>query len=230
MPFPPGPYHPISNEDVLSFTFGNPTGYDIHKPVLIDPAKPSIHLTYASARQLVRRLIAGLRGVGLKYGDTVCIHSFNSIYYPIIVLAIIGAGGTAIGTNPSYTTHELGHAVRTAHIKYVLAEPEILGNFQVALKENGMDVGERLFILDHDQQTGKLPAGMKSWRTLYEHGKEEDWIRFDDETRSRETVAELFFTSGTSGYVLPLRLFGLKIRPLRMLAFLEQFTLLLSKF
>lgn len=144
--------------------------------------------------------MASIRSVSDE-GDTVCIHSFNSIYYPILVLAVIGAGGLCVGTNPSYTVHELGHAVRTAHIKFVLAEPEILNNFQTALKENGLDVGERLFVLDHEQQSGKLPQNLKSWRALHEHGEEEDWIHFDDERLSRESVAELFFTSGTSGYI-----------------------------
>lgn len=37
-----------------------------------------------------------------------------------------------------------------------------------------------------------------SWRTLLSHGLA-DWIRFDNEATSRQTVAGLFFSSGTTG-------------------------------
>jgi 4-coumarate--CoA ligase len=116
--------------------------------VLIDPTNPTTHFTHRTAKDTVCRLIAGLHAAGLRHGDTVCIHSFNSIVYPLVVLAIIGAGGVSVGTNPSYTRHELSHAVKIAKIRFVIAEPEILPNMMMALQENGLDVGQRLFVLD----------------------------------------------------------------------------------
>lgn len=126
-----------------------------------------------------------------------CIHSYNSLIYPLLTLAIIGAGGLPVGTNPSHTGSELGHGVRVAKIKFVLAEPEIMPNMLDALKENGTDTESKLFVLDTSDTAGVL-KDQRSWRSLLEHG-EQDWIRFDDETRSRETVAQLFYTSGTTG-------------------------------
>ena len=66
-----------------------------------------------------------------------------------------------------------------------------------ALKSNKIDVGKRLFILD-TPSTASVPAGHRSYRSLLSHG-ESDWIRFNDETSSRETVAQLYYTSGTTG-------------------------------
>jgi hypothetical protein len=37
----------------------------------------------------------------------VLVHSFNSIYYPILVLGIIGSGAIYTGSNPSYTAYEV---------------------------------------------------------------------------------------------------------------------------
>ena len=166
---------------------------------MIDPTNPAINLTHSSARKLVRQLIAGLHAAGLKRGDTVCIHSFNSIYYPILVLAIIGASGLSVGTNPSYTKHELNHAVKVAKIQFVFAEPEILPNMLDALKVNNIDVGNRLFILDTQPgQSVPKDRGLKSWRSLLT-AKEQDWIRFDDHHNSVDTVAQLYYTSGTTG-------------------------------
>ena len=167
--------------------------------MLIDPSNPSTYYSHSSAKKLIRQLIAGLHAAGLKRGDTVCIHSFNSITYPLIVLAIIGAGGLSVGTNPSYTRHELSHGVKVAKIGFVFAEPEILPNMLAALKENNMDVGNRLFILDTQPgQTVPKDNGLKSWRTLLTD-REEDWIRFDDFSKSKDTVAQLYYTSGTTG-------------------------------
>jgi 4-coumarate--CoA ligase len=59
-------------------------------------------------------------------GDRVCIHSFNSVTYPILVLAIIGAGGTFAGTNPSYTHHELTHTLKISKARFVFAELDLV--------------------------------------------------------------------------------------------------------
>lgn len=170
---------------------------NLSSQLYINPANPSEHYTYNQSRTIVRQLIAGLHASGLQPGDTVCIHSFNSLLYPLLILAIIGAGGLSVGTNPSYTAIELAHAIRVARIKYVLAEPEILPNISSALRENKIDLGSRLFILD-TSATGPCPSDHRSWRDLLTHG-ERDWIRFDDEKTQTETVAQLYYTSGTTG-------------------------------
>jgi long-subunit acyl-CoA synthetase (AMP-forming) len=61
--------------------------------VLIDAADTTRSLSSNQARKTIRQLVAGFRAAGLKKGDCVCIHSFNDIYYPILVNAIIAAGG-----------------------------------------------------------------------------------------------------------------------------------------
>lgn len=66
-----------------------------------------------------------------------------------------------------------------------------------ALDENGIDVGRKLFVLD-TQPDQKVPKGRRSWHELLKYG-EDDWIRFDDEHRSVDTVVQLYYTSGTTG-------------------------------
>lgn len=196
MPLPDSGTYPLSHKDVVSFTFDQPS-YDVDRPVLIDPSDPSISYSHTSALKLVRQLIAGLRALGLREGDTVCLHGFNSITYPLLVLAIIGAGGLSVGTNPSYTRHELSHAVKVAKIKFVIAEPEILANMLTALKDNGIDVGQRLLVFD-TVKGQKVPDGLKSWKSLLGYG-EQDWIRFNSAQTCNDTVAQLYYTSGTTG-------------------------------
>jgi hypothetical protein len=90
----------------------------------------------------------------------------------------------SFGTDPGYTPHELSQAVKIAKIRFVIAEPVILPNIMTALRENGLDAGQRLFVLD--TQPGQwVPSGLKSWRKLLNHGLE-DWIRFDDRAESQK--------------------------------------------
>ena len=126
-----------------------------------------------------------------------CLHSFNSILYPLLSLAIIGAGGVSIGTNPSHTRHELNHSIGTADVQFVIAEPEILSALLPALQDSGLEAKERLFVLDF-RPGQAVPSGLRSWKWLLGHGSK-DWIRFDDEEKSRRSIAQLYFTSGTSG-------------------------------
>ena len=103
------------------------------------------------------------------------------------------------------TTHELTHAAKIADVKIVLSEPDILPNFEKALANVSTSTSNTnksrpaLFLLDHAQQPSPCPEGKTSWRTLFSHGQESDWITFDSESLSRDTVCSLFFTSGTTG-------------------------------
>ena len=56
---------------------------------------------------MIRQLVAGFQHAGVRPGDTVLVHSFNSIYYPILVLGIIGCGAIYTGSNPGYTAYEV---------------------------------------------------------------------------------------------------------------------------
>lgn len=196
MPFASTGTLPLSSKDVVSFTFDDPQ-YPEDKPIFIDPEDSSRHYTYASARKTVCQLIAGLKASGLQPGDVVCVHSFNSLLYPLLVLAVIGAGGRSTGTNPSYTRGELNHAIKLAKAKFVFAEPEILPNILDALGDNNIDVGKGLFILD-TLPGQSVPPTLRSWRSLLEYGSQE-WVRFDDEYKSCNEVAQLYYTSGTTG-------------------------------
>ena len=164
--------------------------------MLIDAADTRRSISLGQARVLIRQLVAGLQNAGLQRGDCVCVHSFNDIYYPILFLGIIAAGGVFAGTNPSYTQYELEHHIKTAKIQYLITEPEMLEQIQAAAKAREIYL-ENLWIFNPlpDQ---KCPDGFKSWQELLKQG-EKDWVRFDDFETCKTTVAARFFSSGTTG-------------------------------
>lgn len=129
------------------------------------------------------------------------IHSFNSIYYPCLVLAAVGLGGMFCGTNPSYTSGELKHAFYSSQAKLIVCDTDVLGdNVTSAAKDCGIS-SSQIFVLNttsSSPQSEESFKGFRSWRSLLTHG-EEDWMRFDDEETCRNTTALLFFSSGTTG-------------------------------
>ncbi|KAL4977175.1 hypothetical protein BDW66DRAFT_165913 [Aspergillus desertorum] len=172
---------PIPATDILTYIFANPY-YDPNKPVYIDASNPTRSISLVQARTSIRQLIAGLGARG--------------IYYCMLVLAIIGLGGIYTGTNPSYTSLELGHHFRTAEVRFVLSEPEILGPVLEAAKAVGIrDSNVRIL---NTLSAQLVPEGKVSWTELFNHG-EENWIEFDDDVKSRTTAAARLFSSGTTG-------------------------------
>lgn len=123
-------------------------------------------------------------------------HSFNDIYYPLLFLGIIAAGGIFTGTNPGYTQYELAHHVKTAKVRFLISEPEILSNLQAATKE--CNIPQKNLWIFHPVLEQKCPEGSKSWQELLSHG-EKDWVRFDNLKTSSTTAAARMFSSGTTG-------------------------------
>lgn len=183
---------------------------------MIDALKPSNNISARKAQKAIRQLVAGFRAIGVQKGDAVCIHSVNNvrlpallspastnpklitpqqIWYPIFFQGIVGTGGVFAGTNPAYTPYELAHTLRTAKVKFVLVQPELLKPMLAATKEAGIP-NERVIIFNPNGETA--PEGFLQWPDLFEHG-ERDWVRFDDRKIAESTTAALLFSSGTTG-------------------------------
>ena len=71
-----------NRSDLVSWVFGNQS-YDQDRVIYIDAEQPERTITAKQARQMVKRLIAGLKAAGLRKGDCVCIHAFNDVSRPL---------------------------------------------------------------------------------------------------------------------------------------------------
>ena len=115
--------------------------------------------------------------------------------YTMLFLGILGAGGRFTGSNPAYTSRELSHHLRITKARFLVFEPELLPRITPAIEECSLSVSD-IYIFD---PTGRdFPLYYKSWRNLLNYG-ESDWIRFQYYNESKNTIAALLSTSGTTG-------------------------------
>lgn len=187
---------PIPQKDLISWIFDE-VPYDQDQPIYIDAANPERTISANQARIIIRKLVAGLKQWGVRSGrsDVVCLHAFNDIMYPMLALGIIAAGAIFAGTNPSYTSFEIAHHIRTSATKFVITEPEMLESVLAATKDCNI-AKSNILIMNVLGQA--VPEGFSSWDKLLSHG-EEDWVRFDDIDRAKQTEAARLFSSGTTG-------------------------------
>lgn len=170
--------------------------YDCDKKIYIDASDTTRFITSAIAKSTIRKIGKGLQDAGIKKGDCVLVHSFNDIYYSMLVLGIVAAGAVFTATNPAYTAREMKHHIKASDAQFVITEPEMLPTIlEVA---NKSDVNIKDIWIFHPLKDQKVPAGQKSWEELLTKG-ESDWVRFDDERLARETTAFRLFSSGTTG-------------------------------
>lgn len=127
-------------------------------------------------------------------------------------IGIILFEGIFAGVNPSHTPYELAHALKTAEVKVLIVEPELLPNALKAAAQAQIPISH-IFVVDYHTSVAISWAdseawgeglggeerwgGCKSWRYLMGQAQRE-WERWDDEDRSREAVAARLFSSGTT--------------------------------
>ncbi|KAG9583303.1 acetyl-CoA synthetase-like protein, partial [Aureobasidium melanogenum] len=194
MVYRPSEYREVPPVDLLSWIFEN-NGVDSERDILIDAADHRNRLNTRQAISLVRKLIAGFRAAGLKAGDTVCVHAFNSILYPLLYFGIIGSGGVFVGSNPAYKNLEMRHLLSITKPSFLVVE---VGLLEIVLPAVGICIPtSQILVLDTESQTCSQNS-FKCWRSLLRYD-EHDWIRISDEMTARSTIAVLQITSGTTG-------------------------------
>ena len=118
----------------------------------------------------------------------------SQIYYPLIFLAVIGAGGILLGSNPGFKELELTGLFKGSNPSLIITAPDLLPTVRGISKEFGIP-DSKILVFGKALET---PEGFNSWQELFRYG-EDDWVRFDDEVVAKESGACLVTTSGTTG-------------------------------
>lgn len=172
------------------------------KPALIDDHHgPSVTLTYAQLDEAVRRMAAGLWHLGLRPRDNVSFFSENSHRWFILDQAIMTCGAAAAVRGVAAPVPELLYIYSNSESRALFVED--LATLE-RLVAGGLDHNKVDFIVllfgDTEPARKLVPeVALYSFEDLSQLGRENpDTVK--SELPSRDDMATLLYTSGTTGH------------------------------
>jgi 4-coumarate--CoA ligase len=135
----------------------------------------------------------------------VLVFSENNIFYPIVFMGIIMAGGIFTGTNPTYLKTELAHQLRDSGAKLMFCNESQLETGLEAAEMVGI-AHDRIFIFDDEALGNKHNKGLtfahscKNWTSLLVSIDEASMFKWEefDSLEDNRTIC-LNYSSGTTG-------------------------------
>ncbi|QDS76024.1 hypothetical protein FKW77_005002 [Venturia effusa] len=175
------------------------------KPVLIESRAPDTHfLTFASYRLWCQRFAAGLKANGFRKGDRLLLFAGNSIFFPVVIVGTIMAGGIFTGANPSYTARELAYQATDSGAKFLITSESSLKTASAAAKLANLP-DNSVFVQDDGFATfegrGQSIGDFRHWTQLVaseDIGRKFQWEHLTPEDAATTTVT-LNYSSGTTG-------------------------------
>ena len=204
----------IARSSLPTFLFGSVAeALDESKPLFLDAARvEECFLTPSAFRLCCQRLALGLRRSGsFEQGDRVLLFSGNDVYYPVVFLGTVMAGGIFTGANPDYVPRELAYQLRDSDAKYLFSAQSSLSTAVEAAKLIGMPL-ERVFVFEgaqrnHDDPVTPPPAAdattLRSWTELLAPAVEAKNFQWDDPQFCPDAwhrTLALNYSSGTTGH------------------------------
>ena len=173
-------------------------------------------VSYADLLARVQETARGYVALGLEPGDKVVVWAPNSIEWAVAGLAVSYAGGVLVPANSRYTGHEVADVVRRTEARLAVVADGFLGRTQVADLLSLPDLDSlaaviRIAETDSPQRTDpdSAPEGVRTLGTirvvdfpdLAGLGAEvsADHVEARADAVSPEDVADILFTSGTTG-------------------------------
>lgn len=155
------------------------------KPALVDgPTGRTV--TYGQLDRDVRRVAAGLAGLGFRRGDVLAIYSPNVPEYAVLFLAVASLGGVNTTANPLYTADELTAQLRDAKARFLVTAAPFLDKARDAAARSGV---EAVFVFG-------TAEGARPFAELLQAGDEPPAVARLDPAQD---VVALPYSSGTTG-------------------------------
>ncbi|KAK7280795.1 hypothetical protein RJT34_25862 [Clitoria ternatea] len=147
------------------------------------------HVTYAHLWRAVDSVAASLSDMGIRKGNVVLLLSPNSIYFPVVCLAVMSLGAIITTTNPLNTTREIAKQIADSKPILAFTIPSLLPKITAA------DPSLPIVLID----AAVPPEGAKVVTTLDEMMKKEPSSRRVRERVEQDDTATLLYSSGTTG-------------------------------
>ncbi|RLF20354.1 MAG: acyl-CoA synthetase [Thermoprotei archaeon] len=155
------------------------------KEAMVDP-KRGVGYTYKELHEVVNRVASGLRRLGVKFGDRVCVGTGNRPETVICYFAAWRVGAIAVPVNPSFKPPELAYIIMDSEPKAFIASREVYGSLSKVKEASSLDV---VVVLEGEAE-GAIP-----WSQLVEMGS--PFIR--PANCSLDDLCQIQYTAGTTG-------------------------------
>lgn len=188
-----------------SYVFTSPTAPLSETPLLLDADRAENYwLSHHTFRQWSQRFAAGLRAAGLQSGDRVLLFSGNTLFFPVVFMGVIMAGGVFTGANPSYVARELAYQLQDSGAKFLITSEAALETSLEAAGSIGF-AKEGVFVFDCGYDTfdgkGKGAQGVRHWGELIASPAQGEGFKWDESSKKEdlERTICLNYSSGTTG-------------------------------
>lgn len=194
----------IPDAHLASVLFTSPTHQlsTTHR-IFSEAARPDSHyFSTHDFRLWAQRFAAGLRKSGLKPGDRVLLFSGNDLFFPVVFMGVIIAGGIFTGANPTFVARELAYQLQDSGARYLICADGSLDTGIEAAKMAGL-AQDRVFVFDNKIYDGRGQGrnGCPYWGELVasvEEGTGFAWDELSTPELASRTLA-LNYSSGTTG-------------------------------
>lgn len=190
---------------LLDYLFTSSTAVLSGQPILLDADRPEYHLTLHTYREWSKRLAAGLRQRGFKPGDRLLLYSGNTIFFPVVMMGTIAAGGVFTAANPSYVPRELAYQLKDSGAMFLITAEGSLATSLEAAKSIDFPQ-DRIFVFDDGYNTfdnrGRSVQNISHWSRLLAPPQEAatfEWPTFHSREQMDITTAVINYSSGTTG-------------------------------
>jgi 4-coumarate--CoA ligase len=194
----------IPTVSLPTYLFGNQDATLERKPIILDADQPSYSLSLHDYREWSKRFAAGLKAQGFQEGDRLLLYSGNTIFFPVVLIGTIMAGGIFSGANPTYVARELAYQLQDTGAKFLITAEGSLDTALEAAKSIGFPT-DKILSFDGGYDTfdgkGKPTQDIQHWSSLLaspSEGSRYRWQEFTSATQMNDTVV-LNYSSGTTG-------------------------------
>ncbi|KAF4556029.1 AMP-binding enzyme-like protein 12 [Elsinoe fawcettii] len=195
----------IPDIDLPTFVFNKQTGDIGSKPLLLDADSPErYHLTLSTYRLWAKRFAAGLIKNGLQPGDRVLLYSGNTLFFPVVFMGTIMAGGVFSGANPSYVARELAYQLSDTGARFLITSDASIDT-SIEAAESITFPKSRIFVFDNGRNTfdgnAKPVKSIRPWSDLIASPSEGEAYRWPTFTKPEDLkrLIVLNYSSGTTG-------------------------------
>ncbi|KAK5054520.1 hypothetical protein LTR84_001411 [Exophiala bonariae] len=187
-----------------SLLLGDPSALLPDTPAYIDAQDPDrLKLSWRDYALWCKRVAAGLLDAGLCPNDRVLVYSGNNIFFPVVFMGVIMAGGIISTANPAFVGRELAYQIKDSQPRFLLiAEASIASAREAARLANYSP--HRISIFDDAPPLGsggQDVGEIRHWKHMIATKERTEGFRWKEMRTiedARQTAA-LLYSSGTTG-------------------------------